>query len=149
MLKWLAAEASTTVEPTATSRGFGKGKGKAGLTTTQAVVPSMAGPKGKRTTRPFSYWRNRPGPCQPPLDGDPIGCFEGDMEKEEGGLAAKTSRRQRRNIHGALVNLSFRVWMKSRAEAPGIRKTYITSSHAYLLSTPPLYTTPSGRDYEY
>ena len=118
VLKRPAANQSTGVEPSATSRGpEGKGPRQQGpprTTTTQGVVQRLAGPTGKGKPTTFSLWPDRPGPGQPPLDSDPVEQWE-DLT-EEGQAPATTTKRQRRNIRAALLNRSFRQWVRTREE---------------------------------
>ena len=77
----------------------------------------MAGRKGKGNAVPFSLWPDRPGPEQPPLDTDQVEQWDDLEEEDTPGPARKASRREKRNIRGAILNRSFRRWVQTREEA--------------------------------
>ena len=115
VLKRPGAKGAADVEPSATS-GSPAATGKPGrkgrdTTTTTGVLAAFGGPKGQGKKPPFTLWPDRPGRRQPPLDTDPI---EDDPERP------KASRRQMRNIRGALLLRSFRNWVDVREEALNI-----------------------------
>ena len=113
VLKRPAAEAAG-VEPTATSSApqsaDRKGKGqRPSLTSTAAVVKAMGGTKGRGKRPPFNVWPQRPGSQQQPLSSDPIEQWDPQDEQDTG--SEKPTRRQKRNIRGALLMRSFRNWV--------------------------------------
>ena len=117
-----AGKGPAGVEPTATPSGAaGKTKGQSqrgGTLTTEGVLQKKGGRTGKGKPAPWTLWPDRPGAGQAPLDQDPID--EWDDNDDDDGQKVHTTKRQRRNIRGALMNRSFRRWVHNVSEAANI-----------------------------
>ena len=78
------------------------------------MVEAFGGPKGKGKKGPFSIWPEAPGTAEAPTDSDPIEQWQGEDTDDQ--PRSTTTKRQRRNIREALLNGSFRAWVKMRQE---------------------------------
>ena len=121
MAERLAKDHIPGVEPSATSSGT-KGKGKSKYEpfttrTTQGVVTLQAWRKGKGKTVPVSLRPNRPGPDQPALDTNTEEQWEDRNEEHTETSAPKATKRERRNIRGAILYRAMRRWVDTPDQA--------------------------------